>query len=138
MMAKKNLKIALISFIFLCINMPFTLVNAQQTKKPHIDDLLYKFDTPGEQAPTTTDYIATLPDTDAWVLMGEITWYLLIVANVLAFLSFVVAGIYMIISQGNEELTGKTKEIFTYTVIAMVIAAAALAIVTGVTNMQFF
>lgn len=113
-------------------------VNAQQIKRPDIDDLLYKFETPGVAEPTTTDYIYSLPEGDIWHLMGQIAWYLLVAANILAFISFVVAGVYMVISQGNEENISKAKEIFIYTLMAMAIAATALAIVTGITNMQFF
>lgn len=118
--------------------MPLALANAPQTKGPNIEDLLYKFETEGVEEPTTTDYIASLPEGDHWALLGSVVFYLLVVANVLAFVSFIIAGIYMLISQGNEENITKAKQIFIYTVMAMVIAATALAIVTGITNIQFF
>lgn len=137
-MLKKIFEKFLIFTLLILPSMSAKPVNAQQIKRPDIDDLLYKFETPGVTEPTTTDYIASLPEGDIWHLMGQIAWYLLVVANILAFISFVVAGVYMVISQGNEENISKAKEIFIYTLLAMAIAATALAIVTGITNMQFF
>ncbi|MCD6109913.1 hypothetical protein J7J83_04110 [bacterium] len=112
---------------------PKSTVNA-----PNIDNLLYKFETEGTDNPTTTDYIASLPDDDAGFILGQITYYALVVTNILAFISFLVAGIFMIISQGNDENLTKAKSILTYTVLAMAIAAVSLAIVTGVTHLNFF
>ncbi len=112
---------------------PKSTVNA-----PNIDNLLYKFETEGTDDPTTTDYIASLPDDDAGFILGQITYYALVVTNILAFISFLVAGIFMIISQGNDENLTKAKSILTYTVLAMAIAAVSLAIITGVTHLNFF
>lgn len=137
-MINKIFKITVFFIICIITNMSVNSVNAQAIQKPNIDDLLYKFDAPSIEDPTTTDYIASLPEGDIWVLIGDVTWYLLVIANILAFISFVSAGVYMLISQGNEESISKAKEIFVYTLIAMIIAATALAIVTGITNIQFF
>lgn len=109
-----------------------------KTNKPNIDNLIYTFETEGTDEATTTDYIASLPDAEPGLILGQITYYALVIANILAFLAFIVAGIFMIISQGNDEQLGKAKSILMYTVIAMVICATALAIVTGVTRLDFF
>lgn len=128
---------ALIAITILLANIGIATANAPQVTGPNIDDLLYKFETEG-QDPTTTDYIASLPESDPQSLIGRVVFYMLVVANILAFISFIVAGIYMVVSQGNEENITKAKQIFIYTVIAMAAAATALAIVTGITNIRFF
>ncbi|MBU1445656.1 hypothetical protein KKD70_00115 [Patescibacteria group bacterium] len=105
------------------------------------DDLIYKFSSgTKEGAPgNTTDYIASLPETaDIELSIGKIIKYALILANILAFISFVIAGVLMIISQGETETLDKAKSIFTMTVIAMVICAISLAVVVGVTQFDFF
>jgi len=113
--------------------------------KVDVDKLIYKFDvvddkgTTMEGTKTTTDYIASLPEADDWQsFVANAVRLLLIVANILAFASFVISGIYMISSMGNEEQLSKAKRIFVYTVFAMVICATALALVTGITNIEFF
>lgn len=114
------------------------VVHAQDVNKPDIDKLLYTFETQGTTDPTTTDYIASLPDAQPGLVLGQITYYALIVANLLAFLSFLASGVFMIISQGNDEELGKAKSMLNYTVLAMVICATALAIVTGITQLNLF
>ncbi|MBD3157047.1 hypothetical protein GF369_04445 [Candidatus Peregrinibacteria bacterium] len=109
-----------------------------KTNTPNIDNLIYTFETEGTDEATTTDYIASLPDADPGLVLGQITYYALVIANILAFIAFLVAGIFMIISQGNDEQLGKAKSILMYTIIAMAVCATALAIVTGVTQLDFF
>lgn len=105
----------------------------------NVDNLLYKFQmTDNSGAATTTDYIASLPEGTATDVIGDLVKFMLIVANILAFLSFVVAGLFMIMAQGNDEDLGKAKKIFMYTILAMVICATTLAIVTGITKFNFF
>ena len=107
--------------------------------KPNVDDLLYKFEMEESTGqPTTTDYIASLPEADANTMFGKIVYFVLIVANILAFVSFLGSGIFMIMSQGNDELLKKAKTIFTFTLMAMLLCATALAIVTGITRFNFF
>ncbi len=136
-MIKTIIKFALIgTFVLTSV---FTVVSAQGTNKPNIDDLLYKFDTDTTNGqPTTTDYVASLPQADATTMFGKVVYFILIVANILAFLSFVGSGIFMVVSQGNDELLKKAKSIFTFTLMAMLICAGALAIVTGITRFNFF
>ncbi len=105
--------------------------------RPDIKNLLYTFTTEGDDV-TTTDYIASLPNAEPGLVLGQITYYALVVANILAFLSFLASGIFMVISQGNDEQLGKAKSMLMYTVMAMVICAVALAVVTGITRLQFF
>jgi hypothetical protein len=136
--------------ILILIAMSFTMIatayanngnegeGGMKINKPDIDTLIYTFETEGTDEATTTDYIASLPDAEPGLILGQITYYALVVANILAFLAFIVAGIFMIISQGNDEDLGKAKSILMYTIIAMVICATALAIVTGVTQLDFF
>jgi len=44
----------------------------------------------------------------------------------------------MLISQGNEDENTKAKKMLYYTIIALIVCAAALALVTGVTRLNFF
>lgn len=107
--------------------------------KPNIGDLLYKFSYPESAEVATTDYVASLPEEETpGHILGQIIYFMLVVANILAFISFVVAGVFMIASQGNEDDNTKAKKILTYTILALIICAAALALVTGVTKINFF
>ena len=111
------------------------------TNKVSADDLLYKFNskTTKDQKGNTTDYIASLPETeDIELSIGKLVEYGLIIANILAFISFVIAGLFMIISQGETEMLDKAKSIFTITVVAMIICAISLAVVVGITQFDFF
>lgn len=127
--------------MFFCISSQIAL--AQEESKPDVGKLLYKFEVIDESgktvySETTTDYVASLPEADWKVFIGNAVRMILIVANILAFISFIVAGIFMIMSQGNEEDLTKAKRMFVYTILAMIICATALALVAGITGFQFF
>lgn len=137
MISLKKIQIGVLMMIIFLLGSQVT--HAQTTtNKPDIDKLIYTFETEGTTDPTTTDYIASLPDADPGLVLGQVTYYALVVANLLAFISFLASGVFMIISQGNDEDLTKAKSMLIYTVLAMVICAAALAIVTGITRLQFF
>ncbi len=143
MKIKKHLKKAISIVVLITAIIPNTVFAQPQTipekPKPNIDDLLYKYESGFTDQPTTTDYIASLPEEqEPGQLLAQVIFYLLIVANILAFISFLIAGVMMIISQGNDEDLSKAKRIFTYTLIALVACATALALVTGVSKIQFF
>ncbi len=142
MKTKKYLKtgISIVVLISaLLINAVFVQAATIPEKKPKIEDLLYKYESSFTANPTTTDYIASLPeDTSPGQLLSQLVFYLLIVCNILAFISFLAAGVMMVISQGNDEEITKAKRIFTYTLIALVVCATALALVTGITKLRFF
>ncbi|MFC1600291.1 pilin [Patescibacteria group bacterium] len=107
--------------------------------KPETSDLLYKFSYPGSTEVVTTDYVSSLPEEETpGHILGQIIYFMLVVANILAFISFLVAGVFMLISQGNEDDNTKAKKILTYTILALIICATALAIVSGVTKLNFF
>ena len=140
-MKLKKFKIGLLILIMISISSLTVFAQDKSSapvNSPDIDKLLYTFETEGTPKATTTDYIASLPDADPGIILGQVTYYALIVANILAFISFLGAGVFMIISQGNDEELGKAKSMINYTVLAMAICATALAIVTGVTKLQFF
>lgn len=117
---------------------PLAFAQDDTVNRPNIDDLIYTFETEGTDEPTTTDYIASLPDEEPGIILGQITYYALVVANLLAFIAFLASGVFMVISQGNDEQLSKAKSMINYTILAMVICAAALAIVTGITRLNFF
>jgi hypothetical protein len=143
MKIKKHLQKVISIAVLIIAIIPNTVFAQPQTipekTKPNIDDLLYKYESGFTDQPTTTDYIASLPEEQKFgELLAQVIFYLLIVANILAFISFLIAGVMMIISQGNDEELSKAKRIFTYTIIALVVCATALALVTGVSRIQFF
>lgn len=65
-----------------------------------------------------------------------------IIKNILSFsfvitiLALVVTGIYYLISEGNDEETGKAKKILLYLVIGMAIIGASYGIVSGITRFK--
>jgi hypothetical protein len=136
----KNKLRKIILFIALCITgiLSYTAYAQVPENKPNPADLLYKFVTEGAEAPTSTDYIASLPEGEPAYVIGKVVFYMLIIANFLAFISFVISGVMMITTQGNEEKLTKAKGIFTYTLLAMIICATALALVLGITRINFF
>lgn len=142
LLKKSKLVIALILVTIFCIQMQPAF--AQVTgRKVETGDLLYKFDTVDKNNTTvvtgnTTDYISRLPEGSSEEIMARIIFLVLVIANFLAFFSFVIAGIFMVISQGHEEDLGKAKRMFQYTVIAMVICATALALTSALTKFEFF
>lgn len=137
MILKNKLHIGILVLTMFFVSSSITFAQ-NKTNTPDIEKLIYTFETVGTDDPTTTDYIASLPDADPGLVLGQITYYALIVANLLAFLSFLASGVFMVVSQGNDEQLGKAKSMLNYTVLAMVICAVALAIVTGITKLQFF
>jgi hypothetical protein len=136
---KKIIQLGLTSIIVI-MTLLSNIAYAQITEsKPDIDDLLYKYTSDFTTEVTTTDYVASLPEEETpGHILGQIIYFMLVVANILAFISFVVAGVFMIASQGNEDDNTKAKKILTYTILALIICAAALALVTGVTKINFF
>lgn len=135
----KLLKTGIIAAIITFSLIGFNLAHAATTNMPNVNELLHPFTMTTQQAPTTTDYIASLPDTSSpTTFIGKAVYFMLIIANILAFVSFVGSGVFMVMSMGDTEMLKKAKTIFTYTVFAMVICATALAIVTGFTNINFF
>lgn len=116
----------------------FAYAQPVDTNKVNVDNLIYTFETTDTQDPTTTDYVASLPQGDPGAMLGNITYYALVVANILTFIAFMGSGIFMVISQGNDENLGKAKSMLNFTILAMAIAATALAIVTGITQLNFF
>lgn len=135
---KKITKFALTIILLLTAVASFNTAFAQQA--PNIDELLYKFDVEDDPSapPTTTEFVASLPQGSPGQIIGRVIFLALVVTNILAFASFVVAGVFMLMSQGSPESITSAKNIFTYTIMAMIIAAIALAIVTGVTRFNFF
>lgn len=136
----KKIQIGIMTMMMLLQIAPIAFAQEQDKtiNRPNIDDLIYTFETEGTDEPTTTDYIASLPDEDPGFVLGQITYYALVVANLLAFIAFLASGVFMVISQGNDEQLGKAKSMINYTILAMVICATALAIVTGITQLNFF
>jgi len=133
---KTGIIIATTSIILLGAN----VACAVETNVPDVNNLIFDYQTQeATTTPVTTDYIASLPDTNSPLnFIGKVSYFLLIIANILCFVSFVASGVFMVMSMGDAEMLKKAKGIFTYTLLAMIICATALAMVTGITNIKFF
>lgn len=137
----KLLKNVIIAVTFTVLLLGNNLTFAE-SYKPNVNDLIFKYQTQDKTEygkETTTDYVASLPETDsATGFIGKVAYFLLIIANILAFVSFVGSGVFMIVSMGDAEMLKKAKAIFTYTILALLICAVALALVTGITKINYF
>lgn len=139
MNTKKIIQIAITSVLLIITLLSNTAFAQIPEQKVNTDDLLYKYTSDFTTEATTTDYVASLPEEETpGDILGQLIYFSLVVANILAFISFVVAGLFMLISQGNEDDNSKAKKMLTYTIIAMIIAATSLALVTGATKLNFF
>ncbi len=144
MSIKKILQKGLILLITICFAASFNTAFAElKERKVDTSDLLYKFETVDEKgnpviSGNTTDYISALPEGNSEEVIAKIVYFILIVANILAFVSFIVAAVYMLMSQGNDEDLSHAKRMFNYTIFAMIICATALAFVMGITKLQLF
>ncbi|MFC1655771.1 hypothetical protein ACFL3C_02795 [Patescibacteria group bacterium] len=141
---KKLLQKGLVLLIIICFAAVSNTAFAQiKERKVDTGDLLYKFDTVDDKGnPTTsgntTDYISALPSGSSEEVIANIIYFVLIVANILAFVSFIAAAVFMFMSQGSDEDLSNAKRIFMYTVFAMLVCASVLAFVTGITKLQLF
>ncbi len=136
---KKTIQIALSSVLLIITLLSNTAFAQVPEQKVDINDLLYKYTSDFTTEVTTTDYVASLPEEETpGDILGQLIYFSLVIANVLALISFIIAGVFMVASQGNEDDNSKAKKILTYTIIALIICATALALVTGVTKLNFF
>jgi hypothetical protein len=135
----KKLQIVLLILVISFTTLQVNSASAIESRKVNVDELLYKVETPGSSTDTrSSDYIKALPSGSAEIIISKVVFFILIIANILAFVSFLAAGVFMLISQGHEDDLTKAKRMFQYTVIAMIICATALALVTGLTKLRLF
>ncbi len=56
----------------------------------------------------------------------------------LTIIALVIAGVYYLTAEGDEEKVGKAKNIIVYLIIGMAIMAAAFGFVSGIAQLDFF
>lgn len=106
-----------------------------------VDDLIYRV---GEKDPTAVQNfqevkaVTELPNlTEAELASGFIKLALQFAMS-LSLVAIIIAGIFLLISRGNEDETGKAKKILMYLVIGLLIMSSAYAIVSGAAQINFF
>lgn len=82
--------------------------------------------------------IAKLPDVSQENLFKTIFKTILGASMLLTIAAIVIAAIFYIISQGNDEDISKAKNIILYLIIGLVIMAAAYGLVSGIIQFDFF
>jgi len=97
---------------------------------------------PGSNQATSSveaNLVKNLPKADSWTLViAKAIQLMLQITGGLAVLSFTWGGVDMITAQGNEEKIKKGRNIILWSLLALVIIAISYAIVTGISQLQFF
>lgn len=70
-------------------------------------------------------------------LVPSIIKILLGIAGTLAFIAFTVSGVMLVTAHGNEEIVTKVKNIFLYSVIGLIVIAAAYGVIYGIMTLSF-
>lgn len=100
------------------------------------DQLLYPFNY--KNGTTSVSLVKNLPSgTPQEIIIGVIK-LILSVCGVLALVSFTVAGVMFLTAAGQEEKITKAKHMILWSIGALAIIAISYAIVTGVSQLQFF
>lgn len=133
MMFKKSLKILLISLI-LTINLAGLCLAAKTIEDSSIQ--FTKFSQPN--ANSKVILVNNLPNQPIPLIIANVIKMALGIAGALAFLSFTVGGIMLVIANGADDKVGKAKTIILWSIVALVIMAVSFAVVTGVTQLNFF
>lgn len=82
--------------------------------------------------------VANLPNLSEAALASNLIKLILQFSMAITMIGLVIAGIYLMISRGNDDQVGKAKSIITYLVVGMLIISAAYAIVSGISKINFF
>ncbi len=79
-----------------------------------------------------------LPDLGINEAISKTIKIILAMTMSLTIVALVIAGIFYMISEGDEEDVGKAKSIIVYLVIGMAIMAAAYGVTSGISKVDFF
>lgn len=88
--------------------------------------------------PDAVPEVQALPDVTQENLFKTIFKTILGASMIITIAAIVVAAVFYIISQGNDEDISKAKNIILYLIIGLVIMAAAYGLVSGVIQFDFF
>ncbi len=100
------------------------------------DQLLYPFNYKNDT--TSVSYVKKLPAGTPQVIIAEVIKLILSICGVLALVSFTIAGVMFLTAAGAEEKITKAKHMILWSIGALAIIAVSYAIVTGVSQLQFF
>ncbi|MFA5820613.1 MAG: hypothetical protein WC873_00640 [Candidatus Gracilibacteria bacterium] len=103
---------------------------------PDINELTPRY-SPEWGGGNETDLVAKLPDATLAQIITAIVITILKLSMVLATIAIVVAGIFYLISQGNDDQTKKAKDIVIYLLIGMAIIAASYGLIVGIAQFKF-
>jgi Type IV secretion system pilin len=109
-----------------------------------LDPIEIMLERPGEyddetiKAPVEVEAVSELPSFSLESGFKTAMKTILGASMILTIVGIVFAGVYYMISQGNDEDISKAKSIILYLIIGMAIMAAAYGIVTGVIQFDFF
>lgn len=109
-----------------------------------LDPIEIMLERPGEyddktlKSPAETGAVADLPNISLESGFKTAMKTILGATMILTIIAIVVAAVFYILSQGNDEDISKAKNIILYLVIGMAVMAAAYGIVTGVVQFDFF
>ncbi|KKQ69857.1 MAG: hypothetical protein UT33_C0021G0009 [Candidatus Peregrinibacteria bacterium GW2011_GWC2_39_14] len=95
------------------------------------------------------DYLKALPQGDkidkqedeqksTATFYASATKFIMGLATILVVVGFFVAGVMYVTAQGNEEMTKKAVNIMMYTIVGVIIIAAAYGIIIGITKLKPF
>lgn len=118
----------------------FILLNFAQTTfadPVEVNDLL----PPTTNIPTIydeTQTLANLPDVTVEQAIATTIKTILGWTMIITIIGIVVAGIFYMIAEGDEEKTGKAKKIIVSLAIGMAIISAAYGVINGLTQIDFF
>ena len=90
----------------------------------------------GSASSSAKDVVSSLPKVSMQSMITTLIKNILSFCFVLTLVALVVTGIYYLISEGNDEETGKAKKILLYLVIGMAIIGASYGIVSGITRFK--
>jgi hypothetical protein len=109
----------------------------QTTFAVNIDDLL----PPTTKIPENydeTQTLANLPNVTVEQAIATTIKTILGWTMIITIVAIVVAGIFYMIAEGDEEKTGKAKKILVSLAIGMAIISAAYGVINGLTQIDFF
>ncbi|MFA6550552.1 MAG: hypothetical protein WCT36_04330 [Candidatus Gracilibacteria bacterium] len=105
-------------------------------------------DTEVEGASNNTNYLNALPQgkvenqdaekASTATFYASATKFIMGLATILVVVGFFAAGVMYVTAQGNEEMTKKAVNIMMYTVVGVIIIAAAYGIIIGITKLKPF
>lgn len=102
-----------------------------------IDALLPQPDKESPRAEETKN-LSELPNVSEQQVIATIIKNLIGFSMSIAVIGLVIAGIYYLISNGNDEETAKAKNVILYLIIGIAIMAAAYGVIAGITQFKFF